>query len=66
MAIELGQVSALHKGTMPPTNLNMIWGVTNNNDPATQQVLEYRVYNPATLQWELMGNADPEWQSTNW
>lgn len=66
MAVELGQVAALHKGTMPPTNLNLIWGVTNNNDPLTQQVQEYRVYNPVTLAWDIIGNGDPEWQTQNW
>lgn len=44
----LGQISAIYKGTTAPTNKNLLWALTNNDDPLTQVVIEwYKWYSGA-------------------
>lgn len=50
----LGQVAAIHLGTAAPTNTNLIWGQTDNNDPNTQQVVDFKVYSGGA--WVKMDN----------
>lgn len=40
----LGQISAIYKGTTAPTNKNLIWAHTNNDDPLTQVVDAWKIW----------------------
>jgi hypothetical protein len=66
MAIELGPAQAILYGTTPPSNTNVLWGETDNNDPQTQQVLNFKRFDKATSLWVLINSNDPEWQVINW
>lgn len=66
MAIELGPAQAILYGTNAPSNTKVIWGETDNNDPLTQTVINLRRYDAGTLQWVIIADSDPDWQTTNW
>ncbi|MCH8490215.1 MAG: hypothetical protein LAT81_09855 [Oceanicaulis sp.] len=66
MAIELGQVAAIIYGTSAPANKKVIWGETDNNDPATQKVLNFYKWNEANNQWEIIFKDSLEWESIQW
>jgi hypothetical protein len=48
----LGQVAALLFGTTAPENLTLIWARTDNDDPETMKVLDFRIWDHNTLAWE--------------
>jgi hypothetical protein len=66
MAIELGPAQAILYGTNAPSNTNVIWGETNNNDPLTWQVINFRRYDSLSATWVIIVSDDPDWQTTNW
>jgi hypothetical protein len=66
MAKNLGQVAAVLYGTAPPANLKVIWGETDNNNPLTQTVINFKRWDAATSQWVVISEGEIEWQSTNW
>lgn len=66
MAIELGPAQAILYGTNAPANTNVIWGETDNNDPLTQQVLNFRKYDPGTAQWVIISDPDIYFETNEW
>jgi len=66
MAIELGPAQAILYGTSAPANRNVLWGETNNNDPQTWQVLNFKRFDVGLNQWVPVGGSEPDWQTINW
>lgn len=66
MAITLGPAQAILYGTAAPTNTNVIWGETDNNDPLTQQVLNFWRFDASIPAWVVIVSDDPNWQTTAW
>jgi hypothetical protein len=50
----LGQVAALLYGTTAPENRTLIWARTDNDDPETWKVTDFRIYDHNTTTWEVI------------